>query len=219
MLGLDFASIQYGASPNPINTVMKSLFSQLAQYVLALDLRTGTDSTVEFGNTDATKYQGALTVAPRLYQNNANLWYIAPGTYAINGAMATTGPIATKALVDSGTSMIIVSQTIVDAYYKQVPGSENGPSGYIFPCALLTNHQMPSFSIYIQGQAFTVPGSYMWSQHYNATHCFGALEGNTGTTAYFGDMFLRTQYVVYNYTGTGSIGFAAKAKLDTAPTP
>ena len=59
----------------------------------------------------------------------------------------------------------------------------------------------------------------MWSQRYNSTYCSGILEGTTGTEAFLGHMFLRTLFVVYDYAGTGSVGFAQKANLQAAPVP
>ena len=92
---------------------------------------------------------------------------------------------------------------------------------YVFPCSLVTQGKMPSFGVYLGGQSFTVPGNYMWSSHHNSTHCSGVLEsaGANSQEAILGDMFLRTQYVVLDYTGSGSVGFADKAKLDAAPLP
>ena len=198
---------------------MGNLKSQLASPLFTVDLHNDATGSLVFGFIDPTKYQGSITYVPRL-TSSANLWLITPGTYSI-GNTVSSSPLASTALVDTGTSMLIVPQAVVNQYYAEVPGAYNTPQGlgYIFPCANLQNNLMPSFGINLGGTTFTVPGDYMWSNTYNSTHCYGALEGTSSTQAFLGDLFLRTQFVVYDYAGTGSVGFAPKASLQAAPTP
>ncbi|MCJ1390481.1 Type I transmembrane sorting receptor [Xylographa bjoerkii] len=217
MLGLDYSPVQYGFSPTKPATFMANLKSQLASPVFTVDLHKDATGYIDFGFVDTTKYQAPLTYVPRL-TTSTNLWLIAPGTYSI-GNTVSSGSLATTAVADTGTSKIIVPQPVVDQYYTQVPGVVNTGSNYIFPCANLGSNLMPSFGVNLGGETYTVPGDYMWSQHYNSTYCYGALEGTAGTAAVLGDMFLRTQFVVYDYTGTGRVGFAPKATLQPAPTP
>lgn len=222
-MGLDHSWTLHYFMPQHPNTTMHNLNSQLAEQVLAMDLRTN-DGSLGFGFVDSTKYHGPLISVPRqTYYTN---WFVAPGTYAINGVAASTGPFATTAHIDSGTTNIIVNQTIIDAYYAQVPGAyiPSGTGSYAFPCNLVTQGKMPSFGVYLGGQLFTVPESYMWASRRDSTYCSGVLEptsskSNPAYSAYLGQMFLSTQYVVFNYTEGGSVEFAAKASLAPTPTP
>ena len=217
VLGLGFASTSSKFSPSTLGSFMGNLKSQLASPLFTVDLHNDASGNLNFGFLDSTKYRGSITYVPRLAQYTS-AWLVTPGTYTI-GNTVSSGTLAPIALIDTGTSLIIVPNSVVGEYYAKVPGAFNSSSGYMYPCTNLKNNLMPSFGINLGGTVFTVPGSYMFSLQHNATYCYGVLAGTTGTQAFLGDMFLRTQFVVYNYTGTGSVGFAPKATLQPAPTP
>ena len=111
MLGLDFSLVQRGYSSTP-PTFMANLKSLLAFPLLTVDLNNDASGYLDFGYIDTTKYKDPITYVPRL-TGSSNAWLIAPGTYSIGGTVSKSN-LANVALVDTGTSMLIVPQAVVN---------------------------------------------------------------------------------------------------------
>jgi aspergillopepsin I len=143
-------------------------------------------------------------------------------SYSVGGK---SGPSITG-IADTGTSLLLVDDSVVSAYWGQVVGSVNDATqgGYTFPC----DGALPDFSVVISGATRTgkfyvpqphaklsrltilpVPGSYMNYASVNSTTCFGGLQSNAGVGfSIFGDIFLKSQYVVFDMSQSSPrIGF------------
>ena len=115
--------------------------------------------------------------------------------------------------MDTGTTLIYVDKSITDAYYSAFPGAQlnQQAGGYVFPCSSTP----PDFSIVVGGVAQTVPGKLInFAPTYaGSSTCFGGIQANTnlGLTI-FGDIFLKSRYVVFENSGsTPRLGFAKQA--------
>lgn len=112
-------------------------------------------------------------------------------------------------IADTGTSLLYLPARDVAAYYRQVPGAEynHRQAGYIFPC----NSDLPDFPVVIGSTTFTVPGQYINYAPIGPNYCYGGVQPNTGIGFnIFGDLFLKTVYVVFNKAEPPTIGFATK---------
>jgi hypothetical protein len=71
-------------------------------------------------------------------------------SYSIGGS-AGSGSIS--GIADTGTTLLLLDDSIVSAYYSKVAGSENNQlqGGYTFPCAAT----LPDFSISVAGETRT----------------------------------------------------------------
>lgn len=112
---------------------------------------------------------------------------------------------------DTGTTLLLVDTQILQDYYSNVSGAQNSQSagGWVFPC----NAQLPDFSASINGYTATVPGSYIKYAPIDSTGqtCYGGLQDDSGVGfAIFGDIFLKSQYVVFDASGP-YLGFAPQA--------
>ena len=121
------------------------------------------------------------------------------------------GKITTNNHTDTGTTLLLLPDYVVRNYYEYVRGAYDSyfMGGYVFPCS--TN--LPDFTVSINGYTATVPGSYMnyapVSQ--GSSTCFGGMQSNSNIGfSIFGDIFLKSQYVVFNAEGP-KIGFAPQA--------
>jgi len=123
--------------------------------------------------------------------------------YSIGGK---SGP-SINGIADTGTSLLLLDDSVVTAYWSQVAGSKNDASqgGYTFPC----NAKLPDFSIVVGGETRTVPGAYMNYAPTTGSTCFGSLQSSAGIGfSIFGDIFLKSQYVVFDASqGSPRIGF------------
>ena len=62
-------------------------------------------------------------------------------------------------LTDTGTTLLYLPQTVVTAYYNQVPGASynSNQGGYTFPCSTT----LPSITLGLGSYRAVVPGSYI----------------------------------------------------------
>lgn len=113
--------------------------------------------------------------------------------------------------LDTGTTLLLLDDSVVSAYYSQVSGAQSDSSvgGYTFDCS----STLPDFTVTISGYNAVVPGSFInFAPVYDGSStCFGGIQSNSGIgTSIFGDIFLKSQYVVFDSNGP-QLGFAAQA--------
>lgn len=205
LLGLAFSNLNT-VMPYPQNTFFDTIKKQLAKPVFTADLRKGAVGSYDFGCIDPAKYTGRITYAT--VTPGSGFWQFSVGGYAIGSGANINKPYSCVA--DTGTSLLLLPNFIVNAYYKQVNGAvySNYQGGWIFPC----NAKLPSWSAVIGGQKFTVPGSYINYAAISSNLCFGGMQSNTGIGfSIFGDVFLKSQFVVFSQMNAKpQVGFAAK---------
>lgn len=115
-------------------------------------------------------------------------------------------------IVDTGTTLLLAPDDIVDAYYSDIPGS--GFDDYlgmiVFPC----DANPPDFIFGIDFYRGKIPGHYVNYASANGTHCYGGIQSSAGIGfAVIGDILLKAQYVVFDIKQK-VVGFANK---DTVP--
>ena len=113
--------------------------------------------------------------------------------------------------IDTGTTLLLLDDDVVSAYYKQVDGAENNSrvGGYTFDCSA----NLPDFTVTIGGYDAVVSGDLI---NYapitsGSSTCYGGIQSNSGLGfSIFGDIFLKSQYVVFDSNGP-RLGFAPQA--------
>jgi aspergillopepsin I len=100
---------------------------------------------------------------------------------------------------------------VVSAYYKQVSSAQNDQQagGWVFPCST----ELPTFTVTIGSYKAVVPGKHINFAPITdgSETCFGGIQSNQGMQfSIFGDVFLKSQYVVFDSQGP-RLGFAAQA--------
>jgi len=112
-------------------------------------------------------------------------------------------------VLDTGTTLVLLDDDVVDAYYERVQGAEYDyyEGGYIFDC----DADLPDFAITVNGYTATIPGEYINFEAIGSNTCYGGIQSNSGIGfSIFGDVFLKSQYVVFDASGP-KIGFAPQA--------
>ena len=170
-------------------------------------LNKGAPGRYNFGYIDSTEYKGSITYATVKTANS--LWEIASNGYAVGSTAVVTASI--DAVVDTGTTLLLLLQSVCAAFYKQVPGAvySSAQGGYIFPCS----STLPSLTLVIGTYKAIVPGSYLNYAPLStgSTTCFGGLQRDDGIGfSIFGLAFIKSQFVVFKGTTNPSVGFAAK---------
>lgn len=211
LLGLAFSSINT-VEPTPQTTFFDTVKSSLAQKLFTATLKKGAPGSYDFGFINTAKYTGALTY---VNVNTANgFWEFTATGYAIG--TGSTVSTSYDSIADTGTTLLYLPSAVVTAYYKKVSGATYSSTygGYVFPC----KSTLPSFSAVMGGAKHTVPGSYINYAPVTSTTCFGGIQANTGIGfSIFGDIFLKSQFVVFSTTGTTpQLGFAQQTGLPSS---
>lgn len=194
------------------NTFMDTIKASLKAPLFAADLRTavgagadgGAAGKYDFGFVDAGAYEGTMQYVP--VNKSSVYWAFSPSGYAVGKAAYVATPW--KVIADTGTSLLLLPDAMVKAYYAAVKGAgpDKGAGGWVFPC----NEVLPDWTFGIGYYRGVVPGRYMNYHAVNSTHCFGGIQGsdNIGFSI-FGDVLLKAQFVVFDL-GNLRLGWANK---------
>ncbi|KAE8380856.1 Aspartic protease pep1 [Aspergillus bertholletiae] len=206
LLGLAFSSINT-VKPKPQTTFFDTVKSQLDSPLFAVTLKYHAPGSYDFGYIDKQKYTGEIAYAD--VDSSQGFWQFTADGYSVGSGAAQQTPIT--GIADTGTTLVMLDDAIVDAYYKQVQGAENNSSagGYVFPC----DAELPEFTVVIGSYNAVIPGkhiNYAPLQEGGST-CVGGIQSNSGIgLSILGDVFLKSQYVVFDSQGP-RLGFAAQA--------
>lgn len=113
--------------------------------------------------------------------------------------------------LDTGTTLLLLPDEVVSDYYKNVPSAKNSEEvgGYVYPCST----SLPDFTTVIGDYKAVTSGkliNYAPISDGSST-CYGGIQSNSGLGfSIFGDIFLKSQYVVFDSEGP-KLGFAAQA--------
>ena len=206
LLGLAFSSINT-VTPNQVQTFFANAESDLDSPLFTANLKKGEPGSYNFGYIDSSEYTGDITYTAG--DNSQGCWGFTSSGYTVGSGAPVSESI--PAIADTGTSLLLLPDDLVSAYYAQVSGSSNSQSdgGYIFDCGA----SLPDLTLQIEGYSAVVPGSFLnYAPASESGSCFGGLQSNSGIgQSIFGDVFLKSQFVVFDEAAGGpQLGFAAK---------
>ncbi|KAF2159425.1 hypothetical protein M409DRAFT_37926 [Zasmidium cellare ATCC 36951] len=210
LLGLGFSKLNT-VRPNTQQTFFDNVKGLLKAGVIGVDLKAGAFGTYDFGFIDGAKKSGDVTYTP--LNSTQGFWGIEASGYAI-GNSTTTTKAPTPGIVDTGTTLLLLPDALVEDYYAGVPNSTYSVSeaGWIFDCNEVSPPPPPDFSLVINGYRARVPGSYLnyAPSQTRDGYCFGGIQSSAELGVnIFGDVFLKSQFVVLDGE-EGRVGFAAK---------
>ncbi|POS84596.1 hypothetical protein EPUL_006273 [Erysiphe pulchra] len=186
-------------------TFFENAMPSLNMPIFTADLRSNAVGAYEFGNIDESKFNGSLTWAAIDPSNG--FWQFSTQKFQVGDGQTVDAPGGT-AIADTGTTLMLTSPEIVNAYYSQVQGAENNAQagGVTFPC----NSQLPDLKIDVGGNYMaTVRGSDINFAPVDQakTTCFGGVQAIQSKLQIYGDIMFKSQFVAFNL-GNNSIGMA-----------
>ncbi|KAK3052044.1 hypothetical protein LTR09_006998 [Extremus antarcticus] len=205
LLGLAFSVINT-VLPQPQKTFFENVMDELEQPLFTADLEEDASGTYEFGSIDERKYSGEIHYAP--VDNGLGFWQVESNTYTIGGARKTC-TVCSPTIIDTGTSLVLMDDDVVKAYYQQVSGAryDSQNYGYMYPCIAT----LPDFGIAIGDYTAVINGSDITYAEASASYCFGGIQGNQGTgVQILGDVLLKQFFAVFD-GGNMQFGIADKA--------
>ncbi|KAH8201834.1 hypothetical protein TruAng_004008 [Truncatella angustata] len=206
LLGLGFSKIN-SASPRQL-TWFDNVKSQLDSPVWTADLKADAPGSYTFGAIDNNKYTGKI--AYTTVSTAEGYWAFTASGYRV-GASETRGQ-AIKGVADTGSSLLLVPEAVVKAYYARISGVtyDADQGGHVFPCSAT----LPDFTLYIGTAEIVIPGSFFnFSPVDDADiRCFGGIQANTGIgISIFGGVALKAAFVVFEDEGASPrLGWANK---------
>ncbi|KAG6002575.1 hypothetical protein E4U21_002958 [Claviceps maximensis] len=197
ILGLASGGINT-VQPVKQTTLFETLLPTLPRRLFAANLRSDAPGSWDFGFLNESLYTGDIHYSQVILPFKH--WKVMGGRYSVadgplSAANATLGPL----IVDSGSQLIYLPQSAVDAYYATVPGFKWSFGGVSeFPC----NTTLPDFHFQVGDQTLTIPGSNLnlgTVDRFNNL-CSGVITGLLNLKyAILGNTFMKNYYVVHSY--------------------
>ncbi|KAK1816377.1 hypothetical protein LTR12_009268 [Friedmanniomyces endolithicus] len=208
LLGLGFSTINT-IQPQRQKTFFENIMPSLALPVFTANLQADASGTYTFGAIDAAQYSGPIHYTP--IDSSAGFWQFTSPSYTI-GSNGASVPCTTcsPTIADTGTSLVLLDDDVVAAYYAQVSGASQDQSqgGYVFPCSA----SLPDFGMAIgSGYTAVLAGKEILYEDLGGGVCYGGLQSNAGQgVQIFGDVLLRHFFAVFD-GGAKRFGLAKKA--------
>ncbi|EFW99274.1 extracellular aspartic proteinase [Grosmannia clavigera kw1407] len=203
LMGLAF-SVLNQVKPTQQKTFFDNVKADLAEPLFAADLRHNAAGSYEFGAIDSSKFSGALSnVAINTTQG---FWQFSSASFAVGDGKTQT-MAASQAIADTGTTLMLVNAAVIDGYFANVTGAEYNQQagGVTIPC----DANLPDLKIDVGGATATVSGSNFIFENIGSNTCFSGLQPIDSDLMIFGDVFFKSNYVVFN--GNNTLSFAPHA--------
>ncbi|KAL0092305.1 secreted aspartyl protease [Phycomyces blakesleeanus] len=189
LLGLAFDTI---ITATGVKTPMDNLISQglITSPVFGVYLgRQTTDGAGEyvFGGYNSNHINGALTTVP--VDSSDGFWTIT----ASAGTAGTTSLGSFSGILDTGTSLMLFTNTMAAKVAKAYGATDNYDGTYTIKC---DTSSFSPLTFTIAGTKFSIPAADL--VYYRGTTCIASFAYANLPFAIFGDAFLKSHYVIYN---------------------
>lgn len=202
LMGLGFMSSNQ-VRPNQQNTFFGNIAKSLKEPVFTAQLKHSTAGSYQFGEVDTTQFVGTLTMQP--VDTSQGWWQFESKKVAVGDDDVVVNDEATPAIADTGTSLLLVDDFILEAYYAKVDGVKLNDEGYNFPC----DTELPDLKLALGPDYMaTIPGELINYQRIGPNVCYGGLQSSQGQPIQIlGAILFKAQFTVFDMRGP-SIGFA-----------
>ncbi|KAJ7798264.1 aspartate protease, partial [Mycena olivaceomarginata] len=184
------------------NTFMQNIASSLPTPIFAVYLPWGSGaaaSSIDFGYIDSSKYTGTLSTVPLIPGTFA--WAFPSTSYYVNGVKhSVTSTTNGKAIIDTGTTLLRVYPEIASTFYAGVAGAYQDGTVWVFPCSTTT---FPTLTLDVGGAPAPVSHEINFGFYTTLPNvCGGGIQIETSSEMIFGEVFLASNYVVFNDTAS-----------------
>ncbi|KAL1896181.1 hypothetical protein Sste5346_004924 [Sporothrix stenoceras] len=213
-IGYEVNEVQVGragkaAYPNlPAQMVADGVIQSNSYSLWLNDLDADTGSIL-FGGVDTAQYSGSLQTLPVQKQAGVYSEFLITLTGLQLGSATLASDMALAVLLDSGSSLTYLPDTIVQTIYNQVGATYDSSEGAAYvPCSLADKanssvtfeFSSPSITVGVDElvlDLITASGKRPTFRNGQTACLFGIAPAGSGTNV-LGDTFLRSAYVVYD---------------------
>lgn len=228
LLGLAFGTINT-VKPKPVQTPLENMITEkdipTDEELFTCCLGTSATSTSSddassyytFGGLDQQEIQAAgQDIAYTPVDNSQGFWMFDSPSVTINGTQTTLS--GNTAIADTGTTLLLVSDAVVEDIYKAIPGStySQADQGYVFP-ENTSADSLPTIEFAVGNTSITINKDYLaFASSSQSGMVFGGIQsqGNNGFNI-FGDVFLRCCYAIFD-SGNTRFGVVQRTDDSTA---
>ena len=145
LVGLAFSQLNT-VQPKAQKTFFDNVMPTLDQPVFTADLRKNAVGSYEFGRIDNSKFTGAMAWIP--VNTTQGFWQFSTSSFAVSNSTAQK-TATSQAIADTGTTLMLASEDLIQGYYSQVPGAQldQQAGGVTFPC----NSALPDLQVDVGG--------------------------------------------------------------------
>ncbi|KAJ9141620.1 Eukaryotic aspartyl protease [Coniochaeta hoffmannii] len=143
--------------------------------------------------------------------NSQGFWQVPSTSAIVNGQ--TINQADNTAIVDTGTTLALVSDQVCDALYKAIKGATYSSQyqGYIVPNTVKAE-DLPDFSVAIGDKQFVIQKEDLVFAPADANHWYGGVQSRGDMTFdILGDTFLKSIYAIWDQ---GNNRFGAVPKIE-----
>lgn len=171
--------------------------SELFTTAFYSDRDAGKESFLSFGyiDQDLLKSLGEDIHWTKI-DNSEGFWSVTSESYSINGKKTTQS--GNTAIMDTGTTLALMSDDVVDALYAKIPGAtyDESNQGYIIP-STVTLEELPEFKIDIGGKDFVIQKEDLIFAPVEGGSWYGGVQSRGDMTFdILGDVVLKSIYAV-----------------------
>jgi hypothetical protein len=194
LLGLAWPAINT-VSPRPVPTPVANMISKklLAQPLFTVKLaRGGAPGFYSFGYIDPSAASGSLAYTP--VDNSQGFWQVPSASWSLNGSVSQLD--GNTAILDTGTTLALVSDDVVSAIYAAIPGAtmDQEQGGWKYP----SDAAVPAVQFAVGDTLYTVNAQDFAFGPADDGFTFGGIQSRGDMTFdILGDVFLKSVYVVY----------------------
>lgn len=204
LLGLAFDSINT-VTPSPVATPVENMVTQKdiptsAELFTAWLADTTDNSFYTFGFIDQASL-GGVTPSYTPVDNSQGFWMFNSTSASVNGKTITRS--GNTAIADTGTTLCLVADDVLSAYYGAISGAKQDSSqqGWVYPSSVDPS-SLPSIELAVGDTLYTVNGEDIAFQDLGNGFIYGGLQSR-GQQNFdiFGDVFLRSVYAIFDLNG------------------
>ncbi len=202
LVGLAFSKLNT-VLPQRQKTFFENVLANLAEPVFTADLRMDEVGAYEFGRIDESRFQGPLSWAS--VDSGTGHWLFESTGFKVGKGGRTAATPGGSAIADTGTTLMLVGSSVINEYYGKVDGAVMNITrgGVTFPC----DSDLPDLYVDVGGNMAKVEGRFINFAQVDEITCFGGLQPSGSDLQIYGDVFFKSQFVVFN-AGNASIGVA-----------
>jgi hypothetical protein len=206
LLGLAWPSINT-VTPNPVATPVENMINEnlINPQVFTAKLDRGDNAGFySFGYIDPTVTSDALTYTP--VDNSQGFWSVPSASISLNGQ--TVARAGNTAILDTGTTLLLIDDTILEQIYGTIQGAtfDQSQGGWKYP----ENATVPDVQFAVGNQLYQLNSADFAFGPADTGYLFGGIQSRGDQNFdIFGDVFLKSVYVVFNQ-GDTTVGLAQR---------